>query len=69
MTLYLNFVDEVRRRSAGDSGRAGPEVGGGAKTTAGSPAAGCVTRFGGHCTRNPHIVPDPRQNAAGQFNE
>jgi hypothetical protein len=23
----------------------------------------------GHCTRSPHIVPNPRQNAAGQFNE
>src|SRR5258706_7607521 len=36
----------ARRASAGDPSREGSEVGGGAKTAAGSPAAGCVIRFG-----------------------
>lgn len=36
----------ARWASEADPRREGSEVGGGAKTAAGSPAAGCVTRFG-----------------------
>jgi len=40
---YITPKDMLRRASAGNSGRPGSEVGGGAETAAGSSPAGSVT--------------------------